>query len=99
MSSIRPISANLGPTGVAAASSDKRKAMLRQVVDEMVGVTFFGQVLKMARNSKLKGTIGHGGRGEDIFGGQLDQELARRAGCGMKNSLSETIYNRLVEHV
>ncbi len=40
MSSIRPISANLGSANVAAASSEKRKAMLRQVVDEMVGVTF-----------------------------------------------------------
>jgi hypothetical protein len=99
MSTIRPTSLNLNPAGITAASTERRKAMLRQAVDEMVGVTFFGEMLKIARSSKLKGTIGHGGRGEDIFGGQLDQELARRAGCGLKNSLSEAIYNRLVKNV
>ncbi len=83
----------------AGASLEQRKAMLRQAADELVGVTFFGTMLKMARNSRLKGSFGHGGRGEDIFGAQLDQELARRAGQGMKNGLSEAIYNRLVKNV
>lgn len=99
MSTVIPASPNLTTTGAAAASPERRKAMLRQAVDEMVGVTFFGQMLKMARNTCLKGEIGHGGRGEDIFGAQLDQELARRAGAGMKDSLSETIYDRLVNHI
>ena len=46
---------------------------------------------------KLKGKIGHGGYGEQVFGPQLDLEFARRAGTGMNNSLSETIYRRLAE--
>lgn len=86
-------------TPAAADPLEQRKALLRQATQEMVGTTFFSQMLKIARDSKFKGTIGHGGRGEDIFGGQLDQELARRAGGGMKNSLSEAIYDRLVKHV
>lgn len=99
MSSVHPTSLNLTPGNAAAASTGRRKAMLRQAVDEMVGVTFFGEMLKMARNARIRGDIGHGGRGEEIFGAQLDQELARRAGSGMKNSLGETIYNRLVKKV
>lgn len=99
MSPINATSMNLKSANLATASLDQRKAMLRKAANEMVGVTFFGQMLKMARTSRLKGKFGHGGRGEDIFGGQLDQELARRAGTGMKNSLSDAIYNRLVEHV
>ena len=99
MSSVNATSLNLDPSNVAGASTAQRKAMLHQAAEEMVGVTFFGEMLKIARNSKLKGEFGHGGRGEEIFGGQLDQELARRAGAGVKNSLSEAIYNRLVKNV
>ena len=56
-----------------------------------------GEMLKIARGSALKGEFGHGGRGEEIFAAQLDQELARRAGRGARNSLSEAIYDRLVK--
>lgn len=99
MSTVNATSLNLDPSNVAGASREQRRAMLRRASEEMVGVTFFGEMLKLARNSKLKGELGHGGRGEEVFGGQLDQELARRVGAGMKNSLSEAIYNRLVKNV
>src|SRR5690606_32188403 len=65
MSSINAAITSLPPANVETASTERRQAMLRQAVDEMVGVTFFGQMLKMARNSPLKGEIGHGGRGEE----------------------------------
>jgi len=90
---------NLTASGVATAAPERRKALLRQAADEMVGATFFAQMLRTARDSRLKGGIGHGGRGEEVFGGQLDQELARLAGAGFKNSLSDAIYNRLVKNV
>jgi hypothetical protein len=78
----------------AAASSAERRAALRGAANELVGATFFSQMLKMARNSSLKCELGHGGHGEEIFGAQLDQELARRAALAMRNSLSEAIYKR-----
>lgn len=90
---------NLSTAKAAKAPKAQRQVMLRQACQEMVGETFFGEMLKMARNSKLKGTIGHGGRGEEVFGGQLDQELSKLAGSGMKNSLSDAIYNRLVKNI
>ena len=93
--SVRP--SPLDPRTVATASVERRRVMLRRAVDEMIGVTFFGEMLKLARSSAIKGKFGHGGRGEEIFAAQLDQELARRAGQGMQNSLSDVIYNRLVK--
>lgn len=97
MSGVAGTTLNLDPSRLATASAPVRKQMLRQAVDEMVGVTFFGEMLKIARSSPLKGKIGHGGYGEQVFGPQLDLEFARRAGTGMNNSLSETIYRRLAE--
>lgn len=88
---------NSGPAALVGANTQQRQVLLRQAVDEMVGVTFFAPMLKMAHNSAIKGKYGHGGRGEEIFQGQLDLELAKRAGRGMKSGLSETIYNRYVK--
>jgi len=99
MSLSQVTAANLDTGTVAAADRPQREAMLRQAVDEMVGVTFFGPMLKMAHNSALKGKYGHGGRGEEMFQAQLDMELARRVGRGMKNGLSESIYQRYVKRV
>ena len=75
----------------------RRQEQLRASVQEMVGQTFFGQMLKAARNSPLKSELFHGGRGEEIFGTQLDAEFARRAGMGTKSSLTDAIYNRLAK--
>ncbi len=85
----------LTPTAVTTAGPQQRKAMLRQAVDEVVGATFYAPMLKMARDNPFKGKLGHGGRGEEIFGAQLDMELARRASHGSNNTLSEAIARRL----
>jgi len=90
---------NLDPTSVGGVSPERRRAILRQAVDEMIGVTFYAPMLGMARNNALKGEIGHGGRGEEIFAAQLDMELARRVGQAGRNSLSEAVYSRLVKRV
>ncbi len=86
--------ARLGGTDLS-----QRQTALRTAVNEVVGTTFFGELLKTARNSTLKGEYGHGGRGEEIFRGQLDLELARRAGSAMDNGLSETLYRRYSERL
>lgn len=75
----------------------QRSMLLRQMVDEAVGVTFFEPMLKSAHNSALKGKYGHGGRGEDVFQGQLDAELARSMGRGIKTSLGEALYRKLTK--
>jgi hypothetical protein len=91
----------LSPDGVrlAGASDEQRRAMLKQAVDEVVGVTFFGEMLRIARNNPLKSTIGHGGHGEDVFKPQLDMEFARRMGHSVRSGLSDALYNRLARRI
>ncbi len=90
---------NTDPARMASASAQQRRTMLRKAVNEVVGTAFFGEMLKIARTSASEVKFGHGGRGEEIFRAQLDQELARCAGRGMKNSLSEMLFNRLSKKV
>ncbi|HOW72466.1 MAG TPA: hypothetical protein PKY77_17850 [Phycisphaerae bacterium] len=84
---------------VATATPELRQRMLRQVADELVGATFFGPMLKMARENPFKGKIGHGGRGEDMFGAQLDMALAKRASISLKTDLSDAICKRYAKGI
>ncbi|MDM8008342.1 MAG: hypothetical protein QUV05_19555 [Phycisphaerae bacterium] len=81
------------PHATAAATNDRPR--LRKAVGEVVSATFYGPMLRIARNSTIEGKYGHGGRGEKIFQAQLDQEFLNLAGSRMRNSLTEAIYRRL----
>ena len=76
------------------AKPDPRLAELREVIDRTLGSVFYGPLLRSARNSSLKGTFGHGGRGEEIFQNQLDQVLAERAGRSTAADVGEALFNR-----
>lgn len=69
---------------------------LKSQINQFVGLAFYGQLLKAMENSPLKGEIGHGGRGEEVFAGQLHMELAQRAGRASSSPLTEAIYRQLV---
>jgi hypothetical protein len=78
------------------ANASSGSGLLRQRVDEFVGLFFYGSMLKGAREHPMThAKFGMGGRGENVFGAQLDQELAQRAGQASNNSLSEAIVRRL----
>jgi peptidoglycan hydrolase FlgJ len=51
---------------------------LRKAFDSFVGQTFFGQLLHSMRQTQGKAAYFNGGRGEEIFRQQLDQELAKK---------------------
>jgi len=73
----------------------QRNQLMRKMVDEVVGTTFFEPMLKSAHNSVLKGKYGHGGRGEEMFQGQLNIELARCIGRGVKiGGLADALYRK-----
>ncbi|MCP4590607.1 MAG: hypothetical protein GY842_07680 [bacterium] len=74
---------------------DPRLAQLREVTGQVVGSVFFGTLLKTMRESPLRGSIGHGGRAEEVFASQLDAELASRAGLASRNDLTDTIFKHL----
>jgi|GEM_PF-4456374 len=91
-----------GVTEISAGSrvlSDRSLAPRNKKLDEatrsLVGTVFYGTLLKTMRKSNLKGKFGHGGRGEEAFGAQLDAILAERAGKGTKNGLAAALYKHL----
>ena len=83
---------------VSPASTTRNPlARLRDAVDQTVGSVFYGTLLKTMRDSPLKGTIGHGGRGEEVFQNQLDQLFVERAGNAKSYDLNEAIFRRLAD--
>ncbi|GEM_PF-1987061 len=68
---------------------------LREVTGKVVGNVFFGSMLKMMRDSKIKGTVGHGGRGEEVFSGQLHGILSERMGEKAHGGVVGALYKQL----
>ena len=74
----------------------KELGRLREATGRVVGSIFYGTMLAAIRKSSLKGTIGHGGRGEDVFGAQLDAILAERMGeADARRGVAKVLYDRL----
>ena len=65
---------------------------MRDRVGEVVGQIFYGTLLREMQASKLKGRFGHGGRGEEVFQGQLGMELAMRIGRSGNNAIADRLY-------
>ncbi len=79
---------------VAPTAQTKALADLRETVDRVIGSVFFAPLLRSMRNSTLKGTIGHGGRGEEVFQAQLDQVFAEQAGRSAAGALNTALVDR-----
>jgi hypothetical protein len=85
-----------GAVGDASAATG-RERLVRKRVNELVGQTFYGTLLRTMRSSPLKAPYGHGGRGEDAFQGQLDMLLAERMGQAKQFKLNDAIYRSLMK--
>lgn len=94
------------PTGEAAfarradavrnvSKSKEIDPKLRERVGDFVGNVFYGTLLKELQNSKLKGEYFHGGRGEEVFKGQLYAEYARRLGRAPGDPIANRIYEAM----
>ena len=68
---------------------------LEEVTGQIVGRMFFGTMLKSMRESILNGTIGHGGRGEEVFAAQLHGILAERMGTAAQGGLKKTVFDTM----
>jgi hypothetical protein len=79
---------NRDPTAATGASSDQG---LRKRLGEFVGNIFYGTLIKQMQESKLKGKYFHGGRGEEVFQGQLGMELAGRLGKAANNAVVNSL--------
>lgn len=91
---VRSLGSGAG-TVTAGGDAEQGDAALREQIGELVGVTFYGTLLKTMRTGALKGSFGHGGRGEEVFQNHLDMLLAQRAGRARQFELNEAIYRTL----
>ena len=84
-------------TTIPASPSSLRttNSELRTVVDEFVGLSFFGTLMRQFRQSQDMNSPFHGGQGEKIFAAQLDAEFAQRIGQRFQSTLGETMYRQL----
>lgn len=87
MSPVAPMNSN------SLAQQDQER--LRETASHVVGSVFFGTLLETARESRIRGTYGHGGRGEEIFAAQWNGLIAERLGSQIRGGLGEAIYRSL----
>ena len=85
-----------GPAMNAAGTDIKAPdAELKIKAREFVGLTFFAPLLQQASDPVLKGKYGHGGRGERVFRGQLNELLAMRMGQSSRLGIADAVVKQL----
>ena len=67
---------------------------LREQFTQFVGEAFFGQMLKAMRATVGKPAYFHGGRAEEVFQGQLDQQLAEHMTETSAKRFAEPMFER-----
>lgn len=91
-----PVPPSVGPKAPQLNAKSVEDPKLREKVGEFVGNVFYGTLLRQMQDSKLKGKYFHGGRGEDVFKGQLNMELAKRMGQSKADPIANSMYDAFV---
>jgi Rod binding domain-containing protein len=95
----------LPPRGVLSANelksgagtprlADGKTEELRQKFTQFVGEAFYGQMLKAMRSTVGKPAYFYGGRGEEVFQGQLDQTMAQELTKTSASKFAEPMFER-----
>jgi Rod binding domain-containing protein len=74
-------------------------AKLRETFSQFVGETFYGQMIKSMRSTVGKPAYFHGGRAEEVFQGQLDQQMAQELTESTSWSFVEPMLHRQFPHL
>ncbi len=80
---------------LSTAPGSQGTQRLKEVTGQVLGSVFFGTLLRIMRETDLKGMYGHGGRGEEVFSAQLHGIFAERLGSTLRTPLSEAIHRSL----
>jgi len=72
---------------------------LRKQFTQFVGETFYGQMIKAMRTTVDKPAYFHGGRGEDVFQGQLDQKFAEYMTAASAETFAEPMFEQQFPHL
>ncbi len=81
----------VAPQGPTAGEGTK-PGELREAFDQFVGESFYGMLFKTMRQSVGKSAYFHGGRGEEVFQGQLDQMLSEKMSKASASSFSDPMF-------
>lgn len=92
----QPVGAPRPPAIEAGVQKDD--ALLRKRLGEFVGNVFYGTLIRQMNNSRLKGEYLHGGRGEEIFQGQLGMEFATRLGRAPNDPITNKLFEAMRRH-
>lgn len=100
VNTLRPSIDALSTARAAGASAKKSAHDLsdRKKVGEFVGNIFYGTLIRQMQASTLKSPVMRGGRGEEVFGGQMALELSKRMGEAPNNPLTDRIYRSILKH-
>ncbi len=72
---------------------------LRERFTQFVGEAFFGQMIKSMRSTVGKPAYFHGGRAEEVFQGQLDQQMAQHLTEASASRFAEPMFERQFPHL
>ncbi len=78
------------------ANASKPGNELKSTFQEFVGGTFYQLMLKSLHDMHDKPAYLHGGRAEEIFQGQLDQEMATHLAQTCGKSFSDSLYQQFL---
>jgi hypothetical protein len=90
--------ANLAADGVRPGEAPKNDE-LRERFTQFVGETFYGQMIKAMRSTVGKPAYFDGGRGEEVFRGQLDQTLAEHMTKATADRFADPMFQRQFPHL
>lgn len=80
------------PIASAPPVLSKNNPQAKEVFQQFVGETVFGQMLSSMRKTVDKAPYFHGGRAEEVFQGQLDQELAKEVTKASADRLADPMF-------
>ena len=75
------------------------EAELREQFTQFVGEAFYGQMLKAMRSTVGKPAYFHGGRAEEVFQGQLDQQMSEHLTEASAEKFAEPMFERQFPHL
>lgn len=74
-----------------------REGEARRAAQQLVASTLVLPILAESRKDPFRSEMFHGGKGEDLFGAQLDQIIADRVTSAANFPLVDTIYRSMIQ--
>ena len=91
------VAADFSPRGDSRASGVPKQTdqRTRDAAASLVSQMFFVPILQQMREMPFGKEFGHGGRGEEVFGEQLDQQLADLMARGDRSGLVDQVARQI----